>query len=143
MDEKFKNLLILFVALTVIEVGLMLAGVLPPLTSGSVINTLFSLAKLAIIAYAGWIFAHQGLKAAAIKGSILMAAGIFVLFLVSIISYAMTPNMLNLDSVSYLVAAWGLMLLINVLAGIIIAVASALISNFVNKKSRKEKRKKK
>ena len=143
MEEKFKYLLALFLLVTIIEIILIMAGVLAPFTTGSNANTMFSIMKLAIVAYAGWIFAHQGLKAAAIKGSVMIGAGILLLFLSSITAYfgAASSN-LNPGTIYYMAAFWGITLLLNMLIGAAMAVASALLSNFVNKKA-KEKRKKK
>ncbi len=74
--------------LTLIEATLIIAGALPPISSYSPGNLLFALAKIAVVIYAGVVFAKQGqgLKKAALNGAILGLTTALTAVLVSLAS---------------------------------------------------------
>jgi hypothetical protein len=61
----------LIALVSLIEVGLIIAGILPPIASYSPGNLVFLFARLAIYVYAGILFAKEGVKKAARNGAIL------------------------------------------------------------------------
>jgi len=72
---------------SVVEVLLIFAGLLPPVLSYSPPNILFMLAQFALVAYAGVAFAKQDLKISFITGAFVAFCGIFIIVLASALNY--------------------------------------------------------
>lgn len=73
-------------ALSLLEAALVLAKALPPVLSYSPGNLLFTLARLAVVAYAGVAHRDRGLKEAAVAGGMIALAGSGVLCLAALAS---------------------------------------------------------
>jgi len=123
---------ILFVAfLSLIESVLILLEILPPLSSYSSGNLLFSFAKVSAIIWAGIIFYGGGLKKSALYGGILGFTTASVVSLASFISkiYFRKPILgISVPSgVSYFLTI-AIIILENILLGVIIAVCASWIT---------------
>ena len=139
---KFLHLVAAVVLLPLIEAVLVILGALPPVMSYSPGNILFSFAKLAVIAYAGMIFAQEGLKKSALNGAILGFAGIAALCVFSLLSSVLfgktvlgLPPVPNAASLAILLA---LTLIANAVLGAIMAAIAGVIA-IRAKKSNKRK----
>ena len=117
------------IALTGIRTGLILGGILPPLSVNSSVNTLFLLAHIAIIGYTGWIFSGIGFKVAAIKGGIVMLAAVITVYLGTFIGMTMHIPVFGISFASQLDLLFILLFMgiINVMFGAVIAVIGAII----------------
>ncbi len=126
---KEIRIIALVIALTGIQAGLILGGILPPLSVNSSVNTLFLLARIAIIGYTGWIFSGLGFKEAAIKGGIVTLAAVITVYLGIFIGMTMHKPVLGISFASrfYLLFDLLFMGIINVMFGAVFAVIGALI----------------
>jgi len=126
---KENCIIALMIALTGIRAGLILGGILPPLSVNSSVNTLFLLAYIAIIGYTGWIFSGLSLKAAAIKGGIVTLAAVITIYLGLFIGMIIHKPVLGISFASQLDLVFILLFLgmINVMSGAVISVIGAII----------------
>lgn len=99
---KEIRIIALMIALTGIRAGLILGGILPPLSVNSSVNTFFLLANIAIIGYTGWIFSGIGFKEAAIKGGIVTLAAVITVYLGIFIGMTMHKPVLGISFTSQL-----------------------------------------
>ncbi len=116
--------------LSLLEAALIISGALPPALSYSPGNVLFALARIAVIAYAGWT-AGAGLKKAALNGAIVSFAANIVICLATLAgTFWLRVPVLGVsapDSAALLVVLV-VALLANVLLGAVIAAAAALLA---------------
>jgi hypothetical protein len=124
---KETNIIAIIAALAAVQAGLILAGILPPISVNSSANVVFNVARIAIIAYAGWMLSKHNFKDAAINGAIAALAGILVTFAATFIGMAMNIPVLGMTfpSQSYLMLTLVVMLIANVFLGAIVAVIGA------------------
>jgi len=137
MKKKTLLFLILLVAaLSLIESVLILLGVLPPVSSYSFGNLLFSFAKIALIIYTGITYYHEGLKMSAFYGGILgfVSVSVIVLFSFISMSYLEKPVLgISVPSASYPLVML-ILILENALLGVIVAFCASLITKKVKHK---------
>ncbi len=126
---KESRIIALMIALAGLQAGLILLGILPPLSVNSLVNTLFLLARIAIIGYTGWIFSGPGFKEAAIKGGIVTLASVIPVSLATFIGMMVHKPVLGINFASQLDLLINLLIiaLINVMLGAVLAVIGALI----------------
>ena len=126
---KENCIIALMIALTGIRAGLILGGILPPLSVNSSVNTLFLLAHIAIIGYTGWIFSGLSLKGAAIKGGIVTLAAVITIYLGLFIGITLHIPFLGMSFASQLDLFFSVLFLgiINVMFGAVFAVIGAII----------------
>lgn len=127
--------------LSAIEAVLVVLGVLPPVLSYSPGNILFSLAKLAIIAYAGIVSAPGGLKKSALNGAILGFAGAAALCIFSLLGSALfgkTVLGLPVPNIVSLAILLAFTLITNAVLGTIVAA----IARFIAIRARKPNKRK-
>ena len=139
---KFFHLAAAVALLSAIEVVLVVLGVLPFVLSYSPGNILFSLAKLALIAYAGVVFAQEGLKKSALNGAILGFAGAAAICIFSLLSSALfgkaglgLPPVPNSALLAILLA---FTLITNALLGTIVAAIAGIIAIRARKPSKQK-----
>jgi len=72
---------VLIAVLAALEGGLVLAGIMPPISSYSIGQIILSLAGIGTTAYMGWTFAKTGMKKVAIKGTIAGTISIAIILL--------------------------------------------------------------
>ncbi|MCZ7402280.1 MAG: hypothetical protein O8C61_08665 [Candidatus Methanoperedens sp.] len=125
---KEIRIIALMIALAIIQAGLILGGILPPLSVNSSVNTMFLLVRIAIIGYTGWIFSGIGFKEAAIKGGIVTFAAVITLYISIFIGITMHKPVLGISFTSqnffFILLFMGL---INVMFGAVFAVIGAII----------------
>lgn len=126
---KEIRIIFLMIALAGIQAGLILAGILPPLSVNSSVNTLFLLVRIAIIGYTGWIFSGIGFKKVAIKGGIVMLASVITVYIGIFMGMTMHKPVLGLSFTSQLELLFILLFMgiINVMFGAVFAVFGAII----------------
>jgi len=90
------------IVLTGIRAGLILGGILPPLSVNSSVNTLFLLANIVIFGYTGWIFSGIGFKEAAKKGGIVALAAVITVYLGIFIGMTVDKPVLGMSFASQL-----------------------------------------
>jgi len=124
---KETRAIALIAALAAIQAGLILGGILPPISVNSSVNVLFNVARIGIVAYAGWMLSKNNFKDAAINGAIAALAGIIITFAATFIGMAMSIPVLGMafPSQSYLMLTLVVMLIANVFLGAIVAVFGA------------------
>ena len=71
ISPNLLQLSVLIALVSLIEMGLIILGILPPVASYSPGNLVFLFARLAIYVYAGILFSKQGVKKAVKNGAIL------------------------------------------------------------------------
>jgi len=102
---KELSFYVLFVALFAAQTGLILGGVLAPVSSYSAGDILFSVIIAAGVIYMGWNLSDFGIKKVALKGVIVAFVGVTVIACASIIGYTIGKPVLgvSLPSAAYLV----------------------------------------
>lgn len=131
------------VAVTVaLECGLILAGILTPLSSYSIGNILFGLAVIAIVTYMGWNFSKIGLKNVAIKAVIAALINMAVISLATLIGYSIKNPVLgiSLPSINYLPIALLPSSVANILIFIFFAVLGALLAQKLKPRQKSKKK---
>jgi len=131
------------VAVTVaLECGLILAGVLTPLSSYSIGNIIFGLAVIAIVIYMGWNFSKLGLKKVAIKAVIAVIINIVVISLATLIGYNIKKPILgiSLPSINYLPIALLSSSVVNILIFTFFAVLGAWLSQKLKPRQKSKKK---
>ncbi len=126
-------------AITLIEIALIIGGVLQPVSSYSPGNLLFALARIAVVAYAGIVFAKQGLKKAAANGAILGLTTAVIMCLVSLASKPFFNKSiigLSASSNGMLAILFALLVLQNAVIFAAVAVLTAWIAIRFGKPSR-------
>jgi hypothetical protein len=126
---KEIRILFLMIALAGIQAGLILGGILPPLSVNSTVNMLFLFARIAIIGYMGWIFSGIGFKEVAIKGGIVTLASVITVYIGIFIGMTMQKTVLGISFISQLDLLFILLIMgiINVMFGAVFAVFGAII----------------
>ncbi len=126
---KEIRIIALMIALTGIRAGLILGGILPPLSVNSSVNTLFLLAHIAIIGYTGWIFSGIGFKEAAIKGSIVALVSVITVYIGLFIGMTLHKPVFGISFASQFDLLFILLFMgiINVMFGAVFAVIGAII----------------
>ncbi len=126
---KEIRIIALMIALAGIQAGLILGGILPPLSVNSLVNMLFLLARIAIIGYTGWIFSGLGFKEVAIKGGIVTLAAVITVYLAIFIGMIVHKPVLGISFASRLYLLFNLLItaIINVMFGAVFAVIGAII----------------
>ena len=121
-----------FVALlSAIEAILVILGVLPPVLTYSPGNILFSLLKLAIIAYAGIVSAPEGLKKSALNGALLGFAGAAAICVFSLLGSALFgKTVLGLPPVSN-IAPLAILLVFTLITNAVLGTIVAAIAGFI------------
>jgi len=136
------------VLLSATEAVLVVLGVLPPVLSYSSGNILFSLAKLAIIAYAGIVSATDGLwwwKKSAVNGALLGFSGAAAICVFSLLCSAVfgktvlgLPAVPNIAPLAILLA---FTLITNAVLGTIVAAIAGFIAIHIRKPNIKRNKK--
>ncbi len=126
---KESRIIALMIVLAGLQTGLILVGILPPLSVNTLANILFLLARIAIIGYAGWIFSGLGFKEVAIKGGIVTLASVIPVSLATFIGMMVHKPVLGINFTSqiYLLINLLIIAIINVMLGAVLAVIGALI----------------
>lgn len=126
---KEIRIIALMVVLTGIRAGLILGGILPPLSVNSLVNTLFLLVHIVIFGYTGWIFSGIGFKEAAKKGGIVALAAVIIVYLGIFIGMTVDKPVLGMSFASQLEFLLSLLFLgiINVIFGAVFAIIGAII----------------
>lgn len=132
---EYIGFTVLAVLVAALKLGLILAGVLPPISSNSAGNLVFSLLQIAVIACMGWKFAKQGLKKVAVKGAVLMLAYVAVLCMAVLIGFYLKRPVLGaqVPSTYYLLVILTLNAAFNILVGAVIATCAAWIARKIKK----------
>jgi hypothetical protein len=118
---------VLFAAIFAAQTGLIMGGVLDPVTSYSARNILFSVFVAVVVIYMGWNLSESGIKKVAIKGVIAAFVSVTVLACASIIGYTIGKPILgvSLPSAAYLFVPLLLMLLLDAILYALLAVLGA------------------
>jgi hypothetical protein len=126
---KVIRIIALMIALAGIQAGLILGGILPPLSINSSGNTLFLLARIVIFGYTGWIFSGISFKETAKKGGIVALASVITIYIGLFIGMNMNKPVLGMNYASPLDLIVILLFLgvINVIIGAGFAVIGAII----------------
>ncbi len=126
---KESRIIALMIVLASLQAGLILVGILPPLSVNTLANTLFLLARIAIIGYTGWIFSGPGFKEAAKKGGVVALAAVIPVILAVLIGMMVHKPVLGINFASQLNLLINLLIIaiINVMLGVVLAVIGALI----------------
>lgn len=126
---KESHIIALMIGLASLQTGLILLGILPPLSVNTLANILFLLARIAIIGYTGWIFSGLGFKEVAIKGGIVTLASVIPVCLATFIGMMVHKPVLGINFASqiYLLISLLIIAIINVMLGAVLAVIGALI----------------
>lgn len=139
---KLLHLVAAVALLSAIEAILVVLGILPPVLSYSPGNILFSLAKLAIIACAGVIFAQENLKKSALNGAILGSAGAAFLCIFSMLGSLLfgktvlgLPPMPDSTSLAILLT---FTLITNAVLGTIVAAIAGFIAIHARKPNKRK-----
>ncbi|MCJ7571485.1 MAG: hypothetical protein MUO82_06370 [Candidatus Thermoplasmatota archaeon] len=121
---------VLFTAIIAAQTGLIMGGVLDPVSSYSARNIVFSVFVAAVVIYMGWNLSEFGIKKIAIKGAIVAFVGVTVLACASIIGYTIGKPILGvyLPSVAYMVLPLLYMLLLSAILYALLAVVGAWIA---------------
>jgi len=129
---------IIIAALTVLEGLLILAGVLPPLSSYSIGQIAIQLAGIFTVIFMGFGLAKLGLKKAAVKGALAGFVMMAIVSVFSVIGYIKGIPVLgiSLQSAAYLPLALAAMVVSNIILFAAFAVAGALAGR---KKTTKKK----
>jgi len=126
---KEIRIIALMIALAGIQAGLILGGILPPLSINSSVNILFLLARIVIIGYTGWMFSGIGFKEAAIKGGIVALVAVITIYIGIFVGMTMHKPILGISFTSqlHLLLILLFMGIINVMFGAVFAVIGAII----------------
>ena len=127
-----KTIIAASAALALLEVVLIYFEILPPALSYSPGNLLFSLGMLALVAYAGFASAQQGLGKAVLNGAAVSIAASLTLSISSIVLKTCGRPILGISAADQLSVYLLLVLIIleNTLLGAIIAALAALARRF-------------
>ncbi len=119
-------------ALAAFECGLILSGLLPPLSSYSTGQIVFGLIIVAMVVYMGWGYAGLGFKRVAIKGAIMALVSVAVVSLALVVGNSTKRPLLgvSLQSVYYLPVN----LLIMAAFGVLIYAFFAVLGAWFSKK---------
>lgn len=118
---------VLFAAIFAAQTGLIMDGVLDPVSSYSVRNIVFSVFVAVVVIYMGWNLSESGIKKVAIKGAIAAFVGVTVIACASIIGYTIGKPILgvSLPSAAYLFVPLLSLLLLSVILYALLAVLGA------------------
>jgi len=121
---------VLFAAIFAAQTGLIIGGILDPVSLYSARNILFNVCVVIVVLYMGWNLSEFGIKKVAIKGAIAAFVGVTVLACASIIGYAIGKPILgvSLPSAAYLFIPLLAILLLNVILFTVFAVVGAWIA---------------
>jgi hypothetical protein len=121
---------ILFAAIVVVQEGLVMGGILDPLTSYSARNILFGVFVAAVVIYMGWNLFEFGIKKVAIKGAIVAFVSTTVITCASIIGYTLSRPVLGLSipSAAYMIVPLLLILLSTIIFYALLAVVGTWIA---------------
>ena len=134
---------VLFAAIFAAEAGLIIGGVLDPVSSYSARNILFSVFVAAVVIYMGWNLSESGIKKVAIKGAIAAFVGVTVLACASIIGYIIEKPILgvSIPSAAYMLVPLLSMLLLDVILYALLAALGAWVAQRFKPSQIKEKEK--
>ena len=132
---------VLFAVLFAAQAGLIIGGVLDPVSSYSARNILFNVFVAVVVIYMGWNLSESGIKKVAIKGAIAAFVGVTVLACVSIIGYTIGKPILgvSLPSAAYLFVPLLVILFLNVILYAVLAVLGAGVAQRFKPSQMKEK----
>ena len=118
---------VLFVAIFTAQTGLIIGGVLDPVSSYSARNILFNVFVAVVVIYMGWNLSESGIKKVAIKGAIVAFVGITVIACASIVGYSIGKPILgvSLPSAAYLFVPLLTIFLSNVILYVLLAALGA------------------
>ncbi len=121
---------VLFVAIFAAQTGLIIGGVLDPVSSYSARNILFNVFVAAVVIYMGWNLSESGIKKVAIKGAIVAFVGITVIACASIIGYTIGKPILgvSIPSAAYLFVPLLTIFLSNVILYVLLAALGAAVA---------------
>ena len=127
---KELSFYVLFTVIFAAQTGLIMGGVLDPVSSYSARNIVFSVFVAAVVIYMGWNLSEFGIKKIAIKGAIVAFVGVTVLACASIIGYTIGKPILGvyLPSVAYMVLPLLYMLLLSAILYALLAVVGAWVA---------------
>jgi MFS family permease len=143
-EIRFEHLVALVAILSALRFSLVLADVLPPLSSNSPGHSLFVLANIAVMVYLGWTFSKGGLKSAAIKGAVAaFASSVILVFAMAIGTVVQKPVLgIAIPSFEMLLLVLLFTSMLNIAIGAILAVCGAWLARLLQKKGIKKKGKK-
>jgi cation transport ATPase len=139
MERKLSiaHFVLLVAALSLIESALIFFEILPPLSSYSLGDILFTLVKLAVIIWMGIVFYEKGLGKSALYGGILGFTSSSIFSLAAFISstYFLKPILgISVPSgVSYFLTT-AIIIVENILLGMVLAVCASLITKKIKQK---------
>jgi hypothetical protein len=118
---------ILFVAVFAAQIGLIIGGVLDPVSSYSARNILFNVFVAVVVIYMGWNLSESGITKVAIKGAIVAFVGVTVIACASIIGFTIGKPILgvSIPSATYLFVPLLTILLSNVILYVLLAALGA------------------
>jgi hypothetical protein len=126
---KELHFYVLFVAIAAVQTGLIMGGILDPLTSYSARNILFNVFVAAVVIYMGGAFSESGIKKVAMKGAIVAFVSVTVITCASLIGYTLRKPVLGISipSAASMIVPLMLILLSTLVLYAILAVVGALI----------------
>ena len=121
---------VLFVAIFTAQTGLIIGGVLDPVSSYSARNILFNVFVAVIVIYMGWNLSESGIKKVAMKGAIVAFVGITVIACASLVGFSIGKPILgvSLPSAVYLFVPLLTIFLSNVILYVLLAALAAGIA---------------
>ena len=139
----FINFATAVVLVSAIEVSLILAGAVSPLSELSAANAFFSFLTLAILYSMGWRFSDDKLNESARKGAVSMFAAFLVVIVGVFIGRSVQKPVLGVyaPSESALYMLLLVNLLVNVVIGAIIVSAGAFFARMMKKQAKKRAKK--
>ncbi len=123
------HLAALAAAIAAVESVLILFAILPPISSYSPLTIAFMLSRLLVIAYAGWLCAKDGLKAAAYGGAIVSASSTAVFIFAAAIGRSIGVPVLGIPApdLGSLILILAISAAINILLGAFLATIAAIV----------------
>lgn len=134
---ELTRLAVLVAVLSVFEVVLINLGALPPVLSYSPGNLLFAFARLALVAYAGFVLAWKGMKKTALNGAALSMVATLIIcgFSLATMMHIGKPVLgLPVTNIESLLLLFVMIIFENA----IISAAIAVIFAFIAKKMKRE-----
>ena len=125
-----RHIIALPAALSLLEAILIFAGLLPPMFSYSPGNIVFSVLRISIIFYIGWIWASEGLKKNAVSGAYAMAGSVIIIFLAAIIGIYLGKPVLGIPGQNILSLL--LIMIVNLLLNCALAAFIAALAAWIS-----------
>jgi hypothetical protein len=131
--EKLHLLMGLIAVVAFIQVGLIFAKILPPISANSIGNQIFQLATVGLLAYAGFAYSKDGIKSAAFAGAKLgFISALIILFGAVISKMFFNLPLLGISFPDYF--SFALILLAMLVANTVLGMAISCITAFIASK---------